>query len=65
MAIRDTFRVVRGRHIKVFLSMKDDNGNVKKLKFLFSGSPSSSNWIKTHIQQVKMKLRENNISITV
>lgn len=65
MAISDTFSIVRGRHIKVYLSMKDDSGNVKKLRFIFATTPGSHNWVKWHKKHKKTYLRENIISIAV
>jgi len=62
MAMGDTFNIVRGRHIKVYFSMRDDSGVVRNLRFIFANTPSDGNWIKAHIKQKTKYLAEHNIS---
>lgn len=62
MALPDTYNVVHGRHMKVFLSMKDKNGKIQKLRFVMGLSPSDTNWVKQFTRQKIKYLAERNIS---
>ena len=63
VALSETFKVVHGRHMKVFMSMKDDNGNVRNLRFILGLSPSDTNWVKQFERQKRRYFAEQNISM--
>jgi hypothetical protein len=63
IALPETFKVVHGRHMKVFMSMKDDNGNVRNLRFILGLSPSDTNWVKQFERQKRRYFAEQNISM--
>ena len=63
IALPDTFKVVHGKHMKIFMCMKDDDGNVRKLRFILGLSPSDTNWTKQFARQKRRYFAEQNISI--
>ena len=62
MALPDTYKVVHGRHMKVFISMKDNDGKIRNLRFVLGLSPSDTNWVKQFTRQKIKYLAGQNIA---
>lgn len=63
LALPNSFKVVQSRHIKIYLSMLNDEGETKNLRFILGMSPSDTNWVKQFTRQKRRYLAQNNISV--